>query len=49
MNRFVKEFANYQAAYAFAECVAAEVIKSYDWDFMMDRMVEIYRVYYTVA
>ena len=49
MERFTREFAEFDMAKFFAATVNREVIIRYDWDSFIGRIVETYRVDYSVS
>lgn len=49
MERFIREFAEFDMAKNFAATVNTEVITRYDWDSFIGRIVKTYRVAYSVS
>ena len=49
MERFIREFTEFDMAKNFAATVNAEVIIRYDWDSFVGRIVRTYRVIYSVS
>ena len=49
MERFIREFAEFDMAKNFAATVNKEVITRYDWDSFVRRIVKTYGVAYSVS
>lgn len=49
MERFTREFAEFDMAKNFAATVNREVIIRYDWDSFIERIVKTYSVAYSVS
>ena len=49
MERFIREFAEFDMAKNFAATVNTEVITRYDWDSFIGRIVKTYRVAYSIS